>query len=64
MVEFFQEKQNAVDRLSSVLGVLWLSWNIGSKLVIDTRKLKEKGLNDPDNHKDVVTHLEPDILES
>ena len=29
-----------------------------------TRKLKEKGLNDPDNHKDVVTHLEPDILES
>ena len=28
-----------------------------------TRKLKGKGLNDPDNHKDVVTHLEPDILE-
>ena len=24
---------------------------------------KKKGLNDPDNHKGVVTHLEPDILE-
>ena len=28
-----------------------------------TGNLNEKGLNDPDNHKDVVTHLEPDILE-
>ena len=27
-------------------------------------KLNEKGLNDLDNHKDVVTPLEPDILES
>ena len=23
----------------------------------------QKGLNDPDNHNGVVTHLEPDILE-
>ena len=23
----------------------------------------QKGLNDPPNHDDVVTHLEPDILE-
>ena len=23
----------------------------------------KKGLNDPDNHNDVLTHLEPDILE-
>ena len=23
----------------------------------------KKGLNDPENHDDVVTHLEPDILE-
>ena len=23
----------------------------------------QKGLNDPDNHDDVVTHLEPDILD-
>ena len=26
-------------------------------------ELYKKGLNDPDNHKDVVTQLEPDILE-
>ena len=24
---------------------------------------KKKGLNDPDNHDNVVTYLEPDILE-
>ena len=24
---------------------------------------KKKGLNDPDNHDGVVTHLDPDILE-
>ena len=28
-----------------------------------TGKLYRKGLNDPDNHEGVVTHLEPDILE-
>ena len=27
------------------------------------RKLYKKDLHDPDNHNDVVTHLEPDILE-
>ena len=27
-------------------------------------ELYKKGLNDPDNHSDVITHLEPDILES
>ena len=27
-------------------------------------ELYKKDLNDPDNHKDVITHLEPDILES
>ena len=26
-------------------------------------ELCKKGLNDPDNHDGVVTHLEPDILE-
>ena len=26
-------------------------------------ELYKKGLNDPDNHDDVVIHLEPDILE-
>ena len=28
-----------------------------------TEELYEKGLNDPDNHDGVATHLEPDILE-
>ena len=28
-----------------------------------TEKLYRKHLNDPDNHDDVTTHLEPDILE-
>ena len=28
-----------------------------------TEELYEEGLNDPDNHDDVITHLEPDILE-
>ena len=27
-------------------------------------ELYKKGLNDPDNHNGVITHLEPDILES
>ena len=27
------------------------------------KKLYKKGLNDPDNHDGVVTHLERDILE-
>ena len=29
-----------------------------------TGKLYNKGLNDPDNHNGVITHLEPDILEN
>ena len=28
-----------------------------------TEKLFKKDLHDPDNHDDVITHLEPDILE-
>ena len=28
-----------------------------------TEELYEKGLNDPDNHNDMVTYLEPDIWE-
>ena len=26
-----------------------------------TGELYKKGLNDPDNHNDVITHLEPEI---
>ena len=29
-----------------------------------TKKLYNKDLHDPDNHDGVITHLEPDILES
>ena len=29
----------------------------------DTKGLYKKGLNAPDNHNGVITHLEPDILE-
>ena len=29
-----------------------------------TKELHKKGLNDPDNHSGVITHLEPDIWES
>ena len=28
-----------------------------------TEELYKKDLHDPDNHADVITHLEPDILE-
>ena len=28
-----------------------------------TEQLYKKDLHDPDNHEDVITHLEPDILE-
>ena len=28
-----------------------------------TKELPKQGLNDPDNHDGVITHLEPDILE-
>ena len=29
-----------------------------------TEELNKKGLHDPDNYDGVITHLEPDILES
>ena len=29
-----------------------------------TEELNKKDLNDPDNHDGMITHLEPDILES
>ena len=32
------------------------------KAGVEYTELYKKGLNDPDNHDDVVTHLEPDIL--
>ena len=37
--------------------------DIKKRLQEYTEELYKKGLNDPDNHDSVVTHLEPDILE-
>ena len=31
---------------------------------ISRRTIQKKDLNDPDNHDSVITHLEPDIMES
>ena len=36
---------------------------IKKRLQEQTELFKKKGLNEPDNHDSVVTHLEPDILE-
>ena len=44
----------------------WFIWIVSSLTIILSQKhtiLYKKGLNDPDNHDGVVTHLEPDILE-
>ena len=37
--------------------------NIKKRWQEHTEELCRKHLNDPDNHNDVITHLEPDILE-
>ena len=37
--------------------------NIKKKWQEYTKQLYKKDLHDPDNHKGVITHLEPDILE-
>ena len=38
--------------------------DIKKRWQIYTKELYKKDLNDPDNHAGVLTHLEPDILES
>ena len=37
--------------------------DIKERWVEYTQELYQKGLNDPDNHDGVITHLEPGILE-
>ena len=39
------------------------SENINKRWQEYTGELYKKDLHDPDNHDDVITHLEPDILE-
>ena len=41
----------------------WNCHNIINQLYSTKVKTKQKNLNNPDNHKGVITHLEPDILE-
>ena len=38
--------------------------DIKKRWQVYTKELYKKDLNDPDNHDGVLTHLEPDILES
>ena len=38
--------------------------NIKKRWQEHTEELYKKDLNDPDNHNGMITHLEPDILES
>ena len=37
--------------------------DIKKRLQEYTEELYKKDLHDPDNHNDVITHLQPDILE-
>ena len=39
------------------------SWLLNIQWVEYTEELYKKDLHDQDNHDDVITHLEPDILE-
>ena len=41
-----------------------LTLDVGYLLTATTPDLYKKHLHDPDNHDGVITHLEPDILES
>ena len=40
-----------------------MDWTEAEDIKICTEELYKKDLHDPDNHDDVITHLEPDILE-
>ena len=42
-------------------GISYPTWDI--LLQEYTKELYKKDLHDPDNHNDMITHLEPDILE-
>ena len=51
-------------RLSDWTELNWIeAEKIKKRWQEDTEELYKKGLNDPDNHNGVITHLEPDILE-
>ena len=76
-VELFQIlKDDAVKVLHSICQHIWKTqqWKIGvldlteaedikKRWQENTEELYKKDLHDPDNHDDVITYLEPDILE-
>ena len=55
MQEWAQKDRNAID--------LKEAENIKKRCQEHTEELCKVDLNDPDNHDDVITHLEPGILE-
>ena len=66
-----------MERFQELKDLILLIWQYSSKqstdsvqrhkilITFDTEMEKQilRGLNDPDNHNHVITHLEPDILE-
>ena len=58
----FQAKMGTIKDRSSM--DLIEAEDIKKRWQIYTKELYKKDLNDPDNHAGVLTHLEPDILES
>jgi len=51
-----------LDKVKANIRTLWFIKVVGQFDYIQCINI-QKGLNDPDNHNGVVTHLEPDILE-
>ena len=51
-----------MDKVKANIRTLWFIKVVGQFDYIQCINI-QKGLNDPDNHNGVVTHLEPDILE-
>ena len=49
-----EKERNSMNLTEGIIKKRWQEY---------TKKLYKKDLNDPDNHKGMITHLEPDILE-
>ena len=59
-----QEQSGNKDRIKDGNGKNLTEAEATEKRWQEYTELYKKGLNDPDNHSGVVTHLEPDILKS
>ena len=70
MTDLFKKIRNANRIFHAKLGTIKVRNGINLTEAEDNKKrwqeyteeLYKKGLNDPDNHDGVITHLEPDIL--